>query len=260
MGCFGYICKGCGTPIIGKSSDDGGESCIMYHVRHGEVLGSVEGHYNEYGGVVEQENLPEYEKFRGEEDAGHHNSHYEIHKSEFGLEDSYAILCNLRIHNGVRCTFLKYMISRVLDDLRTVDYHISKLPYYRIYHKYATINPSMLELHKQYMNYLSEYKRGDVSRRLLNISNLEFTARILFESMAHVFMKMEDKYFMKEFNELPRIECKAYSGVVAYHSVCYRKAMRDGTFNLIPSVQDDNQSWGTVRKKYKDGGNYDRYK
>ena len=54
MGCFGYICKGCGTSIRGDYFN-GGEKTIMIHVRHGEELGRVEGHYDEYGRVIEQE-------------------------------------------------------------------------------------------------------------------------------------------------------------------------------------------------------------
>ena len=79
MGCFGYICKKCGTPV------NGNELCIMKHVRHSEVLGAVVGHYNEYGGVVEQEG--QKNAFRGE-DNDDMNSHYEICKSEFDMNDS----------------------------------------------------------------------------------------------------------------------------------------------------------------------------
>lgn len=53
MGCIGYICKGCGTAIRGNCYD-GGELCIMKHVRHGEVLGKLLGL-----GVVEELWMPE---------------------------------------------------------------------------------------------------------------------------------------------------------------------------------------------------------
>lgn len=46
MGCFGYICKGCGTSIRGNCHS-GGEKCVMIHVRHGQEMGRVEGHYDE---------------------------------------------------------------------------------------------------------------------------------------------------------------------------------------------------------------------
>ena len=256
MGCFGYICKGCGTPIIGKSYDGGGESCVMYHVRHGEVKGSVEGHYNGYGGVWEQENLQDYEQFRGEcEPNG--NSHYDICQSEFEMEDSYEPLCSMRLYKGRKIRFVDFMIAEFLDDLRGVNYCISKLPYYHIYNRYISKKSTLYELHQKYLEHLNKYRKCTDGRDLLHITNLEFTARLIFENLYHIFAEMEDKYFMKKFNELPCIELKAYSGVVAYHSVCFRKAMRDGTFNLIPSIQDENQGCGTVRKKYKDGGNYE---
>lgn len=85
MGCFGYICKGCYTPINGDCFD-GGENAILIHVRHGKEVGRTQGHYDEYGGVIEEENLPEEQKFRGDQDGI--NGHNEICKSEFDLEDS----------------------------------------------------------------------------------------------------------------------------------------------------------------------------
>lgn len=48
MGAFGYLCKGCKTGVRGDY-DKGGEKVVMIHVRHGEELGRVEGHYDEYG-------------------------------------------------------------------------------------------------------------------------------------------------------------------------------------------------------------------
>ena len=54
MGCFGYICKECGTSIRGNCFT-GGEKCVMIHVRHGKEMGRVEGHYDEYGRVIEQD-------------------------------------------------------------------------------------------------------------------------------------------------------------------------------------------------------------
>lgn len=86
MGCFGYICKGCGTPINGDCFN-GGEKCVLIHVRKGKELGRVEGHYDEYGRVIEQKGLPEVDKFRGDSDGI--NGHLEICSSEFSCgEDS----------------------------------------------------------------------------------------------------------------------------------------------------------------------------
>lgn len=75
MGNFGYICKGCGTPI---NID---EKCVLIHVRHGEELGRTEGHYDGYGRVDEDE------VFRND-DIKNINSHENIWVSEFKLNDS----------------------------------------------------------------------------------------------------------------------------------------------------------------------------
>ena len=57
------------------------------------------------------------------------------------------------------------------------------------------------------------------------------------------------KYY-EDFSKLPTAKLKNYSGIVAYHSKCYHKAIKEKTFNLIPSESDPDQSWGKVRKKY----------
>jgi hypothetical protein len=104
MGCFGYICKGCDTQIVGKCFG-GGELCILKHVRHGEVLGECTGHYNEYGTVIEEN---EETGFRSEE--GGINSHDEICKSEFDLKDSryYYQMIDSRIVDGKITSFDRY--------------------------------------------------------------------------------------------------------------------------------------------------------
>ena len=93
MGCFSYICKGCGTSI--RSVDGQSEKCVMIHVRHGKELGRIMGHYNGYGGVEEEGDKPD--RFRGESGK---NSHKEIIHSEMELEDSYDNLCDYRLYKG----------------------------------------------------------------------------------------------------------------------------------------------------------------
>lgn len=75
MGNFGYICKGCGTPI---NID---EKCVLIHVRHGEELGRTEGHYDGYGRVEE-------DTIYRNDDNKNINSHENIWLSEFHLNDS----------------------------------------------------------------------------------------------------------------------------------------------------------------------------
>jgi hypothetical protein len=109
MGCFGYICKGCGTPINGDCFS-GGEKCVLIHVRHGEEIGRVEGHYDEYGRVAEQAALPEAERYRGDSDGP--NGHSEICKSEFELDDSYECLRGSRIYKAREQTYHRYIVLR----------------------------------------------------------------------------------------------------------------------------------------------------
>jgi hypothetical protein len=112
MGCFGYICKGCGTPINGDCFI-GGEKCMLIHVRHGEEIGRVEGHYDEYGRVIEQEGLPEAERYRGD-DSGP-NGHEAICKSEFGLADSLCLLQSSRIYKGQELSFFQFAVAKSLE-------------------------------------------------------------------------------------------------------------------------------------------------
>jgi hypothetical protein len=116
MGCFGYICKGCGTPINGDCFK-GGEKCVMIHVRHGEEIGRVEGHYDEYGRVVEQKDLPEADKYRGDNDGP--TGRTAICDSEFSLEDSYFRLRLLRVYNGHEVSYLKFAIM-IKREMRAV--------------------------------------------------------------------------------------------------------------------------------------------
>ena len=109
MGCFGYICKGCGTPINGNCFS-GGEKCVMIHVRHGIEIGRIEGHYDEYGRVIEQEGLPEDERYRGNSEGP--NGHSEICISEFYLNDSYLGLMDKRVYNGQEILYYNYCILK----------------------------------------------------------------------------------------------------------------------------------------------------
>ncbi|MDR0287227.1 MAG: hypothetical protein LBI03_05925 [Clostridiales bacterium] len=108
MGSFGYICKGCNTPINGNCFG-GGEKCVMIYVRHGEELGRVEAHYDEYGRVSEQDCLPEDEKYRGDHNGI--NGHSEICTSEFGLDDSYCRLEDFRIFQGREVDYRQYSVA-----------------------------------------------------------------------------------------------------------------------------------------------------
>lgn len=80
MGCFGYLCSVCNKQIVGNCFT-GGEHSILIHKRHGLEVGRTVGHYNEYGGTLEDE------LYRSDKVAGP-NSHDEICDSEMSLADS----------------------------------------------------------------------------------------------------------------------------------------------------------------------------
>lgn len=250
MGCFGYICKGCGTPINGRCHT-GGEKCVMIHVRHGKEMGRVEGHYDEYGRVVEQDGLDEELVFRGEGKGI--NSHYEICESEFNMEDSYEKVIDKRIYKDKVVDFRHYMRQKFHSDFKKVDYDFDKLNYAVFVREQFKNNPAFNGLYEKYLKLYGEYKNLNLINKDLQfmiVESMTSTMWIIMDELIWVFWKKTNAFFRYKFDKLDRVKFDGYSGVVAYHSVCYRKAMREGTFNLIPSLQDPDQSWGRVRKKY----------
>ena len=249
MGCFGYICKGCGTPINGRCHT-GGEKCVMIHVRHGKEVGRVEGHYDEYGRVVEQEGMDEELRFRGE--GSGINSHVEICNSEFSMEDSYETLVDKRMYKGKVTDFRHYVRQKFYEDFEKVEF--DKLNYAVFIREHNALNEVFEKIYNKYLKWYNSYK-NDIE---INNGDLRFMVResmksdiwTIIDEMLWVFWRRKGAFFRYEFDKLDRVERKGYSGLIAYHSTCYRKAMREGTFNLIPSLQDPNQSWGKVRKKY----------
>lgn len=257
MGCFGYICKGCGTPIRGECFT-GGEKCVLIHVRHGEELGRVEGHYNEYGGVSEQADLNENTRFMGSGDDL--NSHSEICESLSCLEDSYLKVIERRLYKSKEfiseksIDFSRYCRVRFEEDLVEVNLDITKLPYYSFIRSHLEDRKYLDNYFKEYEKYL-KLKEIDVDEEIekklfLQRYHCFIYADILIDMLYWAFYEKTDNWFRKEFEELPKVELEKYSGIVAYHSVCYQKAKKDGSFNLIPSLDDPNQSWGKIRKKY----------
>ena len=224
MGSFGYICRGCGTQIVGDSVK-GGEKCVLIHVRHGEELGRVEGHYNEYGGVIEQSQLPENEKFRGVHDGL--NGHREICKSEIFMPDAYNKIMEKRIYGDEEVTYEMYLYLKFTEDAEKLE-DIRESKYFKL------LNP---------------YRRKLIQENLLEGDDLK--AKFLFtmgSSDLNCNIWKLPEY--KEFLNLAKAKREAYSGIVAWHSYCYNKATEDERNDLTPSEPDPNQSWGKVRKKY----------
>lgn len=218
MGCFGYICKHCNTPVRGNCFE-GGEKCVLIHVRQGKELGRVVGHYNEYGTVIE-EDKEDPTRFRGEEGI---NSHDEIHQSEFRLDDSIGKYDDYRYYNGELIRYKQYLTAKAeaIEDI-----------------EHSEVFAQLRDYYKQLVNKFDDAE----TRRFFAVDSV----------VNHWERKNE---FWKEFYDgLPEYKSKdglAQSGVAAYHHKCYQAAEKKGTLDLLPSDADPNQSWGPVRKKYK---------
>lgn len=53
MGCFSYICQGCGEPVLSNSYT--GEDVILFHLQKGEVIQTMQGQYNSYGACFKED-------------------------------------------------------------------------------------------------------------------------------------------------------------------------------------------------------------
>ena len=219
MGCFGYLCRGCGTPINGDCFS-GGEKCILIHVRHGIELARAEGHYDEYGGVVEQCGLPEHERFRGNCDGL--NGHGEICISEIHFEDSYLQLSEKRVYRNQELTYFEFALL-FRAEIELID------PFQ--HSKYSKIDAGRRkEVHDKF--------------RLDPDGAAKLARTYLWEYLDAIGV------YEAEFARLGCPKREKYSGIVAWHSLCYRKASEEQRATLVPSDSDPNQSWGPVRKKY----------
>lgn len=243
MGCYGYICKECGTSIRGNCYS-GGENCVLIHVRHGKILGQVEGHYNEYGGVMEDE------VFDKESDSI--NGHQGIMESTFNFSDSYQNVRNIRIINGKEMTLNKYINLKLMEDLKGVDFDIDKLPYLQRLDKYIKeANNYHSYDYEKVKSRCEDYKHSENAKeKALYQMYIHITLLSIITDLYYLLCDDNDFYFNTVFESYPKCELKAYSGVVAYHKVCYNKAKKAGRLSLVPSDDDPNQSWGKVRKKY----------
>ena len=231
MGCFGYLCKGCGTQIVGNCWE-GGEKCVMIHVRSGKELGRVEGHYDEYGRAIEEENRSN--RFRG--DGKGINSHSEICASEFSMKDSYGHHNQKRVFNGKACDLRTYASTRVAYDLMENNFEIRE----------SFIYPHLDQLTKAFVEKQME-KVEDKCADLKKISRSLDLIDIFIKSNCY----NDELPFVKEFDKLPLAQNQTYSGIVAWHSKCYHEATPEQQSDLTPSESDPNQSWGEVRDEFK---------
>ena len=118
MSLYGYYCKGCDTPIVGDRAE-GGEKCILIHVRHGTEIRRTSGKY------AECEQVKGDDLFGSERLIYNPNSRDNILKYR---DDDYGS-CGRRIYNNKTVTFETLLelvelenykrISLALDSKRT---------------------------------------------------------------------------------------------------------------------------------------------
>lgn len=229
MGSFGYICRGCGTPINGKALI-GGEKCIMMHVRHGKVLGKTEGHYDEYGRVVEDA------VFRNN-DKNNINSHEEICKSEYNLMDSYNV--PFKMYRGKRIIFAEYIKIFIQSELGKHNYCINENSVF-----YPYVNRNIYNSY--YYRYLHCLKIKDAKGAEEIKDNMRTFVGVEIVGKTDILVLIA-----KEFDALPKGKGNKSSGIVAWHSYCYNHATEEERKDLTPSKPAPNQSWGRIRKKYE---------
>ena len=231
MGCFGYICKGCGTPINGDCFT-GGEKCILIHVRHGEILGKTEGHYNEYGGVIEDST------FRND-DESNPNNHKEICSSEFDFKDS--ILDEFRVkrlYKEKEVDWFTYLQTIVREELENHGYILDFCSFYDIISE---------ETKEEYLSVFQESTLFNGKKDAVYHQRLFYIAYFDLERNHDWRYKVEE-----DFLKLPLANTTGnFSGTVAWHSKCYHLATEEERNNLMPSFRDPNQASGKVRKKFE---------
>ena len=103
MGCFGYMCNGCGLSVRG------GETSVVKHIRHGEVMGEATGVYDTYGGVEGNDT------YRSNDEKGGVNSHHQVWQSEFILQDSAGFLAAARIYKKRAIAWSDYCKVKVAE-------------------------------------------------------------------------------------------------------------------------------------------------
>ena len=107
MGCFGYLCVGCGSPLRE------GEYGVLKHIRHGKVLGETKGTYDSYGRVEEDS---KFRAWKEELPKGDLNSHEEICKSEYDFDDSEG-RDKEKMYKGESYNYALYLSTRRFEEI-----------------------------------------------------------------------------------------------------------------------------------------------
>lgn len=108
MGCYSYICNHCHGNLRG------GEKVHLTHVRHGQVLGEVEGTYNEYGSVKEETTFDKWDGVPSTDP----NCHDEVMASCFDFKDSAQLELQeqVRIYEGKEYDFLAFVDMKCMEN------------------------------------------------------------------------------------------------------------------------------------------------
>lgn len=150
MGCFGYMCSKCGQSVRG------GEQSVLRHIRHGVILGETTGTYDSYGQVHEDE------IFRGFDNSiSGINSHEEICKSEFDLEDSCGF--DAKIYNGEPMLWMEYRAAKIVEGVQDLSPYVydewKTLPLYI----QPEIKSGTQAFHKYCFDRMSEEEKADLT-------------------------------------------------------------------------------------------------
>lgn len=234
MGSFGYMCPCCKTSIRGESSF-GGELCVLIHKRQGKEIGRIIGHYNEFGGVVENED------YRGHNATYRNgeinlNSHKEICKSEMDLEDSNAF-GSMHVLPG----------GKPLDRSHAAYNATWFLSFESRFESFKEGYPLSV------CNKADDLRRGRelwfkhfTSDEALNEEDKKLRTAFL-DADCELDAEMKG-YMVNWIASLPQLI--PTSGTVAVHKKCYDALSVEEQLALPISKHDPDQSWGKVRKKY----------
>ena len=225
MGSYSYICKECGKPLKGDCCN-GGDNCVLIHIRHSVVEGFTKGHYNEYGGVIEENALPESERFDGPENTSI-NGHSEIHHSEFRLKDSVEYFIDFRDYNGESMTISRFASLWAIQDLKNANGDIYKTVGFPLLQKSQHLDELCQNIIRLYeaMKDLPEGEEKEKER-----GHVSFYYSWLLQDFDSVVPAIE-----AAFVKLPKTECDTHSGIAAYHAKCFNKAAKVDAISLVPS-------------------------
>ncbi len=233
MGSFGYMCPVCETSIRGNCST-GGELCVLIHKRHGREIGRTVGHYDEYGGVAENED------FRGHNETYQNgkinrNSHKEMCESEMRLGDSNAFGRRFVLPDGE--PYDVSWLSRSSCDFFDMDERFESFA--------QGLTPALKEkvdiLRKGRAIFFGFNPSEPLSEEEMNLIKLYLKSDVSMEEDLH-------QYLRGWIESLPKLIPS--SGTVAVHKKCYDSLSRKEQKALPISKHDPDQSWGKVRKKY----------